>query len=932
MGSKHASRIIGEFVDCPNSIAVRSMTAGPSVVSADGAFTNPDQTGGLRANDACRHRPLSEDLAIFRRLGLRVDGSILPVPPFLKTLVSTALRSQVEGPICVILPSVESIAPVVAVMAALELHSLDLPSTRARFRSEGLSRGQRVRLLPSGEVFKIAEPTTIHGMPGVWLNLLEAKTRATSPRIFLRMNEVDWLEPTPRFSPAATAKTKYAAVPPPNDIDELIGERSYGNTALNTTRVFLTGSLAGFERIIRDLPLCPLHQTQRLALTLERLFSFGRLDDEDRPYVSIPHGSGGQPLVCLGNELLDFEKAALSEAIVPGSRLFLTDRLELVLRDLNLAGRIGQRQRLVLFVPAAEREPALGLRDHAWTVWEPAAEELAYLTRPQVVLNVRGIDVIERAARAETTRYPGFLQCQNQGLERAEPALVTLAGMLDAEAAEHDEVLQDARGAAQSAFFQAAGLLDLEDDSEIAELRANLDFLNVRLPHVSRFLGPEAGDAMAGFLMSIDQFLEEIDGSGLTPKGKVILRVASGIQGSSGNVFVAGNRASAIHLRAFLARHAIEARCVHVTELREQVGITSVLALNVMRRDLFTRLVDPWPTSAITFAGYGFEIDCFNRRLKRRAAMRQRGGLVGSVRTALTGMPAEEFPPPLAASSIAPTPDDAEAKRLDEFDKAVRPWNWAPRISIPSAKGDEEMLSARIIRFNGRSWAAITDEYRVFALRQATGAGSFVEESTAADLKVGTRLIFRDGSSSDVIRSLAESHLGEARYGKLRRKAATWREAIGYVDPPAIVSRKLALVGLHRNIQTIRSWIFSKNLIGPRTEDDIQAIARAYPIAPIGDREWSECWNAIRELRALHISAGNRLTELVARHCGAAVYEASDVELSVDLGIGRAWIVEVASIDEDLRSCPASFANRLHWIDIGWRDRAVRSSMRREDA
>ena len=885
-----------------------------------------------KATEVVLRMPLTEEVAVTRRTGLLVDGTVLPLPPFIRMLVSTALRSQVDGPICVILPTVEDVAPLVAMMAALEMHAVDLPAARARFRDQGLSRGQRVRLLPSGEVFEVAERTTIHGMTGLWLNHIQTKSRDKPGRTFLRLGEVDWFEPTTRLAPAGTAKTKHAAVPPPNDIDEIVGGRSYGNTALNTTRVFLTSSLAAFERAVQAMPLVSLDQTHRLALTLDRFFSFGRLHDDGRLYVSTPHGSGGQPLVCLGNELLDFEKAALSDAAEPRSRLFLTDRLEVVLRDLDLAARIGQRQRLVLFAPATDREQSLVLRDHGWSVWEPAADELAHLARPPVAVRVRGIDVIERAVRAETTRHPGFLPCPNQGLERAEPALMTLVGFLDAEAAEHDDMLQDARGAAQSAFFQAAGLLDLGEDSEIAELRSNLDLLRSRQPHVSRFLGSEAGEAMAAFVASIDRFLDRIDGRGLTSKGNVILRAAQGMNGSTGNVFVAGNRASAIHLRAFLARHAIDARCVHVTELREQRDITSVLALNVMRRDLFARLVDPWPTSAITFAGYEFEIDCFARRLNRRAAMRYRGGLVGGARTALTGMPTEDFPPPQAATSTAPTPNDGEAKRLDEFDKAVRPWNWAPRISIPSAKGDEEMLSARIIRFNGRSWAAITDEYRVFALRHATGAGSIVEESTAADLKVGTRLIFRDGSSSDVIRSLAESHLGEAKYGKLRRKAAIWREAIGYVDPPAIVSRKLALVGLHRNIQTIRSWIFSKNLIGPRTEDDIQAIARAYPTAPFDDREWNNCWNAIRELRALHISAGNRLTDLVASHCGAAAYEASDVELSVDLGIGRAWIVEVASIDEDLRSCPASFANRLHWIDAGWRDRAVRSSAKREDA
>lgn len=930
--SGDASWGVGTFLDCWRSIPVQQVIPRGSTAGTEVSLTNPVHPRDRGAEAVRRRRPLAENITVAGRSGLLVGGTVVPIPPFLKMLVSTALRSREEGPICVVLPTVEDIAPVVAMMAALEMHAVDLPSARARFRAEGLPMGQHVRMLPSGEVFEVAERTSIQGMPGLWLHHIQARTRETSPRIFLKLSELDWFEPTTRLAPPATAKTKHAAVPPPNDIDEIVGERSYGNTALNTTRVFLTSSLAGFERTVQALPLCPLHQTRRLALTLERFFSFGRLDDEGHPYVSTPHGAGGHPMVCLGNELLDFGKAALSHAVKPWSRLFLADRLEIVLRDLDLAARIGERQRLVLFAPALHREQALALREHGWTVWEPAPEDLAHLARPQVTVGIQGIDVIERAIRAETTRHPGFLHCPNQGLERAEPALMKVVHFLDAEAAEHDEILQDVRGAAQSAFFQGAGLLDFEEDSEFAQLRENLEFLQVRQPHLLRFLGPDASEALGAFVASIERFLDKVEGGGQTPKGSMILRAAPGMSGSSGNVFVAGHRSSVSHLRGFLARHAIDARCVHVTELREQAGIRSVMALNVMRRDLFARLVDPWPTSAITFAGYDFEIECFARRLNRRAAMKYRGCLDSAARTVLTGMSFEEFPPPSAKVQSVPPPAAEETKRLEDFDRAVRPWNWASRISIPSAKDDDQTVSARVVRFNGRSWAAITDEHRVFALQPGAGDRSIVEETTAAEVKVGTRLIFRDGSSRDVIRSLAESHVGEAKYAKLRKKASIWREAIGYVDHPTIVSRKLAQIGLHRNIQTVRSWVFGKNLIGPRTEDDIHAIARAYPVASYSDRDWAECWNAIRELRALHISAGNRLTDLVARHCGTAVHEASDVELSVDLGIGRVWIVEVAAIDEELRPCPASFANRLHWIDPAWRDRAIRSTVNREDA
>jgi hypothetical protein len=898
-------------------------------VSDDGVAAS-DSSIYRAAEGVCRRTRLAKDIRVTERSGLAIGGTVLAVPPFLRMLQSTLLRSEVGGHICVVLPTVEDIAPVIAVLAALELHALDLPSARARFRANGLTKGQRVRLLPSGEVFEIAERTTIHGMPGLWLRHIQLKTRETLPRVFIKLSDVDRFEPTNRLAPAATGKTKHGSVAPPNDIDEIVGDRSYGNTALNTTRVFMTGSLAGFERTLQSMPLCPLNQAQRPALTLEKIFSFGRLDDDGHPYVSTPAGSIGQPLVCIGHELMDFREAALSDGVAPGSRLFLTDRIELVMRDFDLAARIGERQRMFLLAPAADREEALALRGHGWMVWEPSPEDLAHVARPQVPVGIRGVDVIERAARTETTRHPGFLHCANRGLELSEPSLIVIGDILGGEAAEHDERLQDARGAAQSAFFQAAGLLDFGEESEIADLRQNLALLRQRQGYVTKYAGPLAGDAIDAFALSLERFMAAVEPKGLTPKGERVLRAASDANGSTSNVFVAGNRSGAIHLRAFMARHSIDARCVNVSELREQLGISSVMAMNVMRRDLFARLVDPWPASALTFIGYDFEIECFKRRLSRRAALKHRGGLDVSARSALTGMSVGEFPPPRPPMTSARPQDIEEARKLDGFDKALKPWNWAPRISVPTARDGEETLSARIIRFNGRSWAAITDEYRVFVLRTESGTSSKILETTAVDIKVGTRLIFRDGSSKDVIRSLAESHVGEAKYAKLRTKASIWREAIGFSDHPNIVSRKLAQIGLHRNIQTIRSWVFGKNLIGPRTEDDIHAIAQAYPKASFGERDWADCWNAIRELRSAHISAGNRLTDLIAQHCGTSVHEASDVELSVDLGIGRAWIVEVAAMDKELQDCPASFANRLQWIDDAWKERAFRASTIRE--
>jgi hypothetical protein len=135
----------------------------------------------------------------------------------------------------------------------------------------------------------------------------------------------------------------------------------------------------------------------------------------------------------------------------------------------------------------------------------------------------------------------------------------------------------------------------------------------------------------------------------------------------------------------------------------------------------------------------------------------------------------------------------------------------------------------------------------------------------------------------------------------------------------AVVRARLEAAGIRRTSMTLRSWLFSDDRLGPRTREDLSGIARAFPVAGATEAHWKACWDAISELRGLHQSCGMILTNLLADRCRGLLLEPSDTELAVDLGIGIVWVLEVAEIDTELRECPASYVNRLHWLEPGWR-------------
>ena len=117
-----------------------------------------------------------------------------------------------------------------------------------------------------------------------------------------------------------------------------------------------------------------------------------------------------------------------------------------------------------------------------------------------------------------------------------------------------------------------------------------------------------------------------------------------------------GARKSREEADRFFAAQAIQIGCRLVSELTDGDDFPSAVVFSVMRRDIFAKLIDPWPSKNIVFAGYDFEIDVYKQRLRWRATRKRKLELAPEARTSLTSYASGHFAS--APTTASPLPND----------------------------------------------------------------------------------------------------------------------------------------------------------------------------------------------------------------------------------------------------------------------------------
>lgn len=809
------------------------------------------------------------------------------LPPSLRITQALALAES-GGAVALLLSNASFLAEVAAISCAAALSANGQRSAPAIL--DQLHAGDRVWILPDAGVYVFDGPAP----DGFWLKPIQVAAQRSAARFWVSTKEAWRLQPTSRLSPMGTPNKAAWAPGEPSRWDQLTGCRMYNNPALSSLAVVLVGERASFLDTLTCIGLAQ-SVSGAAASELDGLI-WGNVEDDGDVLINSSSGALGEPIIALARTHRAAER--LSQRNPDRSLLFISARATDAIADRSIVDQIAARHRFVLIVPPRRREDVLHLTEAGWLLIEPR-----HLGCDDT--GVAQLDEVGRTSQWEERR-PGILDQNSEELQEAFAALDRLGRALDP--ALHDE--EDVAGVQQAlrgAFFSVSDWLAAPDPHDLQGLEEAFSETHQRLRQLRSLAGDDAVAAAETCRAALDRFALRSQRLSMTPKGECVARLAEAAVKSPGyrQAIVVGHASAAARTSSFLAALGAEMPCLTPTGLKQEQSFSRLNILSMMRRETFSRLLDPWPAPDVMFLGYTHEVEIYRGRLEARERLRRRLAPDDDLCSRYPVLQRHRAPD--EAKPTGSRPDIADPEPI-----LTRP------AKRPPAAAGEQLRNARVCRFAGQSWMAITPERTLTTVR-STSRGLELSSRSGDELETGDILLVRDGANPDVVREMAESIVGTSRYEDLRLRACVWSDQLRTAGRDvADLQKRLADGGVKRGLAALRHWLSDHAPIGPSEEEvTVPAIAAALG-QNAADRRWKDCISAIRELRALHTRAGFSLTDALTQACGGSLVEHSDHETPILLPWGTVWLLEVESIEpSDL--WPYTQINRLRWESESWR-------------
>ncbi len=832
-------------------------------------------------------------------------GEPVRLPHLAPLLAAIALRLKPRKPACIVLPSTENLAELIAVLVALHTLASDAADLTKQASDLIFVPGTRVRTLVGGYVFKVVSKAFEAGASGVWLQSAGKKSHESQAKIFFKNSAAVLFERTLSRRPIGTSSR--VEKPPMTGLDLMTGATTFGNTCLMRNHVVLLSTRAGFERFLEQTDLStPLSRAAAPNGTFAEQMCWGFVQEDGHVVVTNPDGALGEPLVAVNREPYDLRKLLAQENI--GRRTIVTSDLNAVLRNPGLFEEFAERHSLLALVESRRREDVMPLQQKGWTVWEPAPWDILPDETPSPRTGLRGLDASVRASRREMKSVESWMPCKAPLVATLYQTFQDLSSAISQEALENDDVAATLQ-LCKDAFFRATSLFEFPSGESTAQFCALLGALERPRIGFRMACGEGAADKVRELAVRLRAFLDSGREGDPTVKGAELLRVVTqGNKVGLRQVLAVGASRTRLLASQFLSRHETQIPCRTPSDLHADDAPQRVIVTGALGRGAFSRIVDPWPAEVVLLYGYEFETDLYRSRLAARRRDQERLRLDASARTEMTGMPPARFGRPRDFPSIQVGAPPESVERLI----LATEWHADKRPAVPRLPG-EEIETAIFCRFLGGSWAALTPDHQCLVLDAGSDGRTSVRSIDANDLRVGQRIVWREQGERDVIRDVAERLCGTAEYERLLKDAKLWRQALDQSRcTPEMISSALKAAGIKRNLETIRGWLRNPQIFGPRQYSDIDAIADAFG-STIPAARWEACSLAIHKLRGLHITAGNRLGDSIREKLRDFHFESAGEEVQIELDIGSVWILELQHLDSEISDWPVSRINRLQW-------------------
>lgn len=267
-------------------------------------------------------------------------------------------------------------------------------------------------------------------------------------------------------------------------------------------------------------------------------------------------------------------------------------------------------------------------------------------------------------------------------------------------------------------------------------------------------------------------------------------------------------------------------------------------------------------------------------------------------------------------------PPEKDEFDIFDFELKIRAYRYA---GYAAARPGDEVTKARLIVFTQNKFSFITESHRLLVITDIIKGKSFHQEiprKNVSELQNGDYVIFRE-SDKDIIREIADKGLENQGLSDKRQTAGLWKKALlnKYISKNKNIEQLSALLqefGCKRTFTTLRKWLSDDDIIGPKYNSDIEAIAKA-----TADRFLNENLIKVKEaisvVRGAHLQASAYITKKLSTVLpGIIDTEQEQIDFSAEKSVvidldeyGKVNILRIEDIGKDTMDIEVKWVNRL---------------------
>lgn len=786
---------------------------------------------------------------------------------------------------------------IAAILTALVRLQSNFPRLVQQYAVAALSRGQRVKVRPSEFVYEYEGPW--NEFPGFFrLKVMGEETWRSFP-----LADVLRLEPTDRVRPKGSGNSELGSFER-SALDQLLDLTTCGNNSVVQNEVLVLSSRTQFARVADATILAP--RGVRRFSRLSRVVPWGSIAADGAPRPNDRYQVVGEPLVAVTSVAEDLALACKSGEAA--SKVILVDGARRLTRELQALDDIAERQRVIVLASPDESDEFDLLRDRDCPIWHMSPRELlAGEGEPRARRRTSLVGATVRAAEVQQRAINTTIECRNPLLEKAASLLERVAQMVsdDPEAVEIDDAL--------TRLFR---LLFECSECCLGIGTETADELRAAREHVERHAIWFEPSITAALREAIETLGDVIRNGPAQEKANAFFDL---ITARDGNWFVAARSPrTAEQIRRQLDELDIDTSVLPISAISPDYEYSRIVLPAWPNDQRFTRLRNLAVTPEIRILTYPFELKWIQRHRARERHRNHSNNMSVGDRSKILGVESKLLTPLDAGlKSGNGAPREEVALDLPVFRLEDRVAKRSVARPVVAAEG-EESRDAQLVQFFGGCYALLTEWAELPLLNDLIDSSKTDKHklvvATASDLSRGDFVLFRASGDKEFVRLIAEELVGGEEYRRLWSVAERWKGALRRLgDSPGKVQRCLADHGLDRTPATVAGWLANPDRIGPGDYNDIEIIAKAAADTELLS-SLHEVKKAISQIRGAHLGAGMRLTKLILGELHGRLNDLGDQPALLDLEYGKAWVVQVQSIEAKRQRYPANQVNRLLWV------------------